>query len=647
MTDRAEPQASEDPTFVGQFGLTRDVGRAAERLHVPASAQAGTFAGEPFLQELPHWVRAMGCEHYGVPFHAAALNTMCTVRLSGVLACQMLYSNPAVLAEADRLHLNDRRVLRIRKRVFNADTRTYHLLSTKFVTANGKMRVPSHALWMRIFNGAHFKTSELRRGQNHPVLQAANPVSAIGACPPLRFDHEAQNFMLGSLVPAAPEPAPAAAPEDMLVDGHDILHATGRALQDAGLHTEQQRNAARDRLVAAVIHGQDPIDAARAVLGQRGADVIQRALNNPRELLEAMGETAGVMLAAVGPPSAAGGATGPWPRGAGAHDLVMAHQARRVCSPILNQAVAPDDAYNYGGHAGPWSTPCARMMARTVGRMWARRSDSSRSIYPHAHPIVLCAIAFVLRDALKARWNPGTAVVEGQPEGGEAHAEQLFEFLLPISCRLFEHWAQVSSEEDMAAFQSNLALIMQLGDPDSTARETIPRHVVNVRQFVCDGLGSIVVDAPPPGRAPVTGPNAPIEARLREMMGTVRRLHEHHRQSHGGEPQAVTDDGFPIYYIGEDGVPQLGRAPDVAPDVTLDSPTDFELAQLQNEADEDKKDASGGASAAKVCVVCMDNPVRVVFTGCGHATCCAVCVNKLERKCPTCRKVSKPIRMYT
>ena len=54
---------------------------------------------------------------------------------------------------------------------------------------------------------------------------------------------------------------------------------------------------------------------------------------------------------------------------------------------------------------------------------------------------------------------------------------------------------------------------------------------------------------------------------------------------------------------------------------------------------------AGGA--AKVCVICMDNPVRVVFTGCGHATCCAVCVNKLERKCPTCRKVSKPIRMYT
>ena len=109
---------------------------------------------------------------------------------------------------------------------------------------------------------------------------------------------------------------------------------------------------------------------------------------------------------------------------------------------------------------------------------------------------------------------------------------------------------------------------------------------------------------------------------------------------------AVDDDGFPIWHVGEDGAPALGRGPDVAPDATLDKPTEAELAKLQGEADEEKKAESGGAGAAKVCVVCMDNPVRVVFTGCGHATCCAVCVNKLERKCPTCRKVSKPIRMF-
>ena len=287
-------------------------------------------------------------------------------------------------------------------------------------------------------------------------------------------------------------------------------------------------------------------------------------------------------------------------------------------------------------------------MARTVGRMWARRSETSREAYQHYHPIVLCAIAFVLRDALKARWNPGTAVEEGQPEGGEAHAEQLFQFLEPISFRLREHWEQTSSDEDMETFRSNLELIMQLGNPDAE-RETLPQHVVNVRQFVSTSLGAIEVNAPPPGRAPVIGSNAPVEARLREMMSMVRRLHEQQlrQQSGGGEPPAVGDDGFPIYHIGEDGEPRLGRAPDVAPDVTLDKPTDFELAQLQNEADDDKKDAAGGAGAAKVCVVCMDNPVRVVFTGCGHATCCAVCVNKLDRKCPTCRKVSKPIRMYT
>ena len=641
MADPAQPQAPENPDDLPEIlRATRDAVFAAERLVLPASVQHGNLSHIPRYQELPHWARAMGCQLFGVPFQPNASGTTYTIRIVGLLTCPMHYSNPAVLAEAGQLHLNDRRVLRIRTRVFNADTRAHHLTNTKFVTANGNMRVPSHALWMRVFANWNFRVTELRRGQSHAVLQAANPVSAIGACPPLHFDHDAQSRMLSSLGPAAPAAAPAAAPEAMLVDGQDILHATGRALHDAGLHTERQRNSARDRLVAMVVHGQDPIDAARTVLGQRGADVIQRALNNPQELLEAMGETASVMLAATGPPRA-DGATGPWPRGTSAHDLVVAHQARRVCSAILNQAVDPDDAYNYGGHAGPWSTPCTRMMARTVGRMWARRSETSRSIYQHCHPIILCAIAFVLRDALKARWNPGTAVEEGQPEGGEAHAEQLFQFLEPISYRLSEYWERTSSEADMEAFRCNLELIMQLGNPDAE-RESLPRHVVNVRQFVCDSLGSIEVDAPPPGRAPVIGPSAPLEARLREMMVVVRRMHEEQRQSGGGEPQAADAEGFPIYHIGEDGEPQLGRAPDVAPDVTLDKPTDFELAQLQNEADEDKKEG-----AAKVCVVCMDNPVRVVFTGCGHATCCAVCVNKLERKCPTCRKVSKPIRMYT
>ena len=90
----------------------------------------------------------------------------------------------------------------------------------------------------------------------------------------------------------------------------------------------------------------------------------------------------------------------------------------------------------------------------------------------------------------------------------------------------------------------------------------------------------------------------------------------------------------------------LARPPDVAPDATLDAPNEAELASLNKQAAEDKEEEKKSGGVAKVCIVCMDNPVRVVFTGCGHATCCAVCVNQLERKCPTCRKESKPIRMF-
>ena len=81
--------------------------------------------------------------------------------------------------------MNDRRVLRIRTRVYNAATRTHHLLNSKFVTANGNMRVPPQALWMRIYSNWHVRVHELRHGQNHGVLQTNGPISAISAAAPL------------------------------------------------------------------------------------------------------------------------------------------------------------------------------------------------------------------------------------------------------------------------------------------------------------------------------------------------------------------------------------------------------------------------------------------------------------------------------
>jgi len=180
MADPAQPQAPENPDDLPEIlRATRDAVFAAERLVLPASVQHGNLSHIPRYQELPHWARAMGCQLFGVPFQPNASGTTYTIRIVGLLTCPMHYSNPAVLAEADQLHLNDRRVLRIRTRVFNADTRAHHLTNTKFVTANGNMRVPSHALWMRVFANWNFRVAELRRGQSHAVLQAANPVSAM------------------------------------------------------------------------------------------------------------------------------------------------------------------------------------------------------------------------------------------------------------------------------------------------------------------------------------------------------------------------------------------------------------------------------------------------------------------------------------
>lgn len=37
------------------------------------------------------------------------------------------------------------------------------------------------------------------------------------------------------------------------------------------------------------------------------------------------------------------------------------------------------------------------------------------------------------------------------------------------------------------------------------------------------------------------------------------------------------------------------------------------------------------------CRICMERPISIVFTGCGHMTCCDVCCYAMD-KCPMCRK---------
>ena len=141
MADPAQPQAPDELPEI--LRATHDAVFAAERLVLPASVQHGNLSSIPRYQELPYWARAMGCQLFGVPLQSDVRGATYTIRIVGVLTCPMHYSNPAVLAEAGQLHLNDRRVLRIRTRVFNHITRAHNLINTKFVTANGNMRVPS------------------------------------------------------------------------------------------------------------------------------------------------------------------------------------------------------------------------------------------------------------------------------------------------------------------------------------------------------------------------------------------------------------------------------------------------------------------------------------------------------------------------
>ena len=130
-----------------------------------------------------------------------------------------------------------------------------------------------------------------------------------------------------------------------------------------------------------------------------------------------------------------------------------------------------------------------------------------------------------------------------------------------------------------------------------------------------------------------------------EMLETVHRIVSREPEANREVDHEVDNDGFQVFYINSSGSPEPGREPDVAPDVTLDNPTEDELRLLNQQANEDKEEAK--KTGAKICSICVDAPVRVVFTGCGHATTCAKCTNRLNRVCPICRKTSKPIRLFS
>lgn len=46
------------------------------------------------------------------------------------------------------------------------------------------------------------------------------------------------------------------------------------------------------------------------------------------------------------------------------------------------------------------------------------------------------------------------------------------------------------------------------------------------------------------------------------------------------------------------------------------------------------------------CVVCLENEPTHLFKDCGHLCVCGTCVMGLENKCPVCRQVSAPMRVF-
>lgn len=45
------------------------------------------------------------------------------------------------------------------------------------------------------------------------------------------------------------------------------------------------------------------------------------------------------------------------------------------------------------------------------------------------------------------------------------------------------------------------------------------------------------------------------------------------------------------------------------------------------------------------CIICLDDPSNMCFSACGHVVCCEQCAKKV-RKCPLCRQIGEPIKLY-
>ena len=682
-----------------------DAALAADPLPLPDRPIRCDLRNIGFYGSVPTWARRMGCEQLGRMFHKPTITRpdgvvvqgprhgAYHVRLAGLCITPMRYHSSAT-HEKDRLLLNDRRVFRVTHRG-TAGPNEGRVVSRKFIMANGEQIVTPNVLWMRISEGILLPTLRFGQGRQRVVTLARqaeikytllacqsmlrdvdpangppnqmDPASALDLpiALPTELPFSDYRALEPAAVPADAAPEAAAAPADA---APNLLQEQTDAMRESGLTTEVQRIEARNRIVAAVVAGEDPIQAATRVVGPRAANVLRLALQDPARFMRTMisdAEAAGrdevasnyqAMSAVLG-----------------VDESLYRSRLARVGWHVVGMELPPvTEPHARAGVVLPpiWSALAASTLANVAARRWTLRRPETRDGVPHLHPMLLLAMAHRYRFQLMQRFNPtNSEIADGpsgpQPAGGEHHAEQILGAMEAPALQFWRDTATAASVRDMQNFKTSLDRMADLAVPNGAPQ--IPHHVTNLRGAVFswpterphlelppgyapameltrrgEEAAAAAAAAPPPSAA------ASAAARFGQVDRRVRALLSYMSSVSGQQDDtAVDDDGFPIWHVGEDGAPALGRGPDVAPDATLDKPTDSELAKLQGEADEEKKDASGGAGAAKVCVVCMDNPVRVVFTGCGHATCCAVCVNKLERKCPTCRKVSKPIRMYT
>jgi len=700
-----------------------DAALAGEPLPLPDRPIRCDLRNIPFYGSVPAWARRMGCEQLGRMFHKPTITNRdgvvvrgprhgaYHVRLAGLCITPMRYHSSATHDE-DRLLLNDRRVFRVTHRG-TAGPNEGRVVSRKFIMANGEQIVTPNVLWMRISDGILLPTLRCGQGRQwrwptpggegpgpppsagqrivtfarqteikytllacqsmlrdldpaHGPTAQMDPASALDL--PIAMPTELQFCDYRASPPAAPEAA-AVAPADA---APNLLQEQADAMRESGLTDEAQRIEARNQIVTAVVAGEDPIQAATRIVGPRAANVLRLALQDPAGFMRTM-----ISDAEAGGHDAIASNYRAMSTALGVDEGLYRSRLARVGWHVLGMALARGSPPPPPPDRPPppiWSALAASTLANVAARRWTLRRPETRDGVPHAHPMLLLAMAHRYRFQLMRRFNPTNApIADGpsgpQPAGGEHHAEQILEAMEAPALQFWRDTSARESVQEMENFKTSLDLLSEMAVPNGIPQ--IPRHVNNLRLAVNSWMPAQPQFELPPGYAPVmeltrrgeeaaaavavapalaaapAADGSSRAARFGQLDRRVRALLASMSSASAQQDEtAVDDDGFPIYHIGEDGVPALGRGPDVAPDATLDKPTEAELAKLQGEADEEKKSASDGAGAAKVCVVCMDNPVRVVFTGCGHATCCAVCVNKLERKCPTCRKVSKPIRMF-